>query len=187
MKKIEELFSKIRTKQQISQSYDEELNALLSAFEPTYYSIISEIAGIYSENLKMDLLQEGRLAVCKAVASFNSKQDATFYTFAYTCIKNAMFDFLRAQNAKKNTMITQAISLEDIDESEIEDPSLNIENTIDIKEELSRVCNILNETQQKIAIMLMEGYSYQEIANKLDKNKKYIDNQIQQIRKKLNN
>ncbi len=81
MKKIEDIYKEIVKKQQASIPHDRDLNNLIESFETTMYKIISEMS-INDEMLKQDLLQEGRLAICKAVASFNSSQDASFYTFA---------------------------------------------------------------------------------------------------------
>lgn len=184
MKKIEDIYKEIVKKQQASIPHDRDLNNLIESFETTMYKIISEMS-INDEMLKQDLLQEGRLAICKAVASFNSSQDASFYTFAYLCIKNAMVDFLRKQNSKKNQLIGQALPLEIINENEIEDPSLNLETNFDNVDKIEKIMSQLNDTQKQVLLLFIDGYSYEEIAKRLGKKPKDVDNTIQQIRRKF--
>ena len=102
MNNIEEIYLSINKLQQQLLPYDRELNSLLLALEPTMHKIIGEIS-VPDENLKADLLQEGRIAIYKAIASFNQKRDVSFHTFVYTCIKNAMYSYLRSKSSKKNS------------------------------------------------------------------------------------
>ena len=182
MNNIEEIYLSLNKLQQQLLPYDRELNSLLLALEPTMHKIIGEIS-VPDENLKADLLQEGRIAIYKAIASFNQKRDVSFHTFVYTCIKNAMYSYLRTKSSKKNSFIENAVPIEQINEIEIEDPSLDLEAHFDAQERINKMLDELDETQKSIALMMLEGYTYEEMALKLNKNRKYIDNKIQQIRK----
>ena len=186
MNQIEKNYSAIKEKQALSQPYDRELNELILSLEKTMYKIIDSF-NISDADVKEDLMQEGRLAVCKAVASFAQDSDASFYTFTYRCINNSMLDYLRKISSKKNIVISQAVPLDKINESELEDPNLDIEEFFDNKDKIKEMMDQLNDTQKKIVLMLIEGYSYEEMATKLNKKTKDVDNAIQQIRRKFKN
>ncbi len=96
-----------------------------------------------------------------------------------------MVDFLRKQNSKKNQLIGQALPLEIINENEIEDPSLNLETNFDNVDKIEKIMSQLNDTQKQVLLLFIDGYSYEEIAKRLGKKPKDVDNTIQQIRRKF--
>ena len=184
MNQIEKNYKSIKDKHALSQPHERELNELILSLEKTMYKIIDSF-NIVDADLKEDLMQEGRLAVCKAVASFSNDQDASFYTFAYQCIKNGMLDYLRKRNSKKNVAISQAVPLDKINESELEDPNLDIEEFFDNKDKINNMMDQLDDVERKIVLMQIDGYSYEEMAQQLGKKTKDIDNIIQKIRRKF--
>ncbi len=182
MNRIEEKYLKLQEKTLASLPHDKELNDLIKALETTMGKIITDLS-IKDSNLKEDLMQEGRLSVCKAVAAYSASNPSSFYTFAYSCIKNGMLDYLRKQNAKKNIVISQAVSLDDVKESDIEINAYTLEDIFDNEDKVRTLINSLDDTQKKIVAMRIENYSYEEIAKALNKNKKFVDNAIQKIKK----
>ncbi len=182
MKTIEDIYNELRDLQKASKPYDRELNALILSFEKSMYTIMSEL-NVTDSLLKEDLLQEGRLAVCKAIASFEPNKEASFYTFAYLCIKNAMLDYLRKMSAKKNQILGNAISIENINEAEIEDPSFNIEKDFDDKERIEELQKQLSPIENKVLTLHCEGLSYEAIAKEILKKPKDVDNILQKIKR----
>ena len=182
MNKIEEKYLKVQEKQSQSLPYDKELNELIVSLESSMIKIIADMS-ITDTTLKEDLMQEGRLSVCKAVAAYTTNNNTTFYTFVYQCIKNGMLDYLRGLSTKKNMQIAQAVSLDNINEDEIADDGSSLDDLFDDDAKLKTLFSKLDDIQKKIVAMRIENYSYEDIAKALNKNTKYVDNAIQKIKK----
>ncbi len=182
MNQIDKNYLKVHELQQASLPYDKELTTLIVSLESSMHKIIDDMS-IADSNLVEDLMQEGRLSVCKALAGYVPNENTSFYTFAYQCIRNGMLDYLRKQNSKKNIVISQAVPLDNINENEIEDPNISLEDAFDNNSKIEKLMSVLDDTQKKIVSMLIEDYSYDQMAKVLNKNTKYIDNSIQKIKK----
>ena len=184
MNDIEAKYANLQKKALASQPHEQELNDLIKALESTMVKIIVDLSiSDLDANLKEDLMQEGRLSVCKAVAAYSKDNNSSFYTFVYLCIKNSMLDYLRKQNTKKNAQMKQAVSLDSINESEIASSEMSLEDLFDNEDKIKNLLMNLDDTQKKIIAMRIEGNSYEEIAKALNKNTKFVDNAIQKIKK----
>ena len=61
---------------------------------------------------------------------------------------------------------------------------VDIEKSFIILEQIKMLKKSLSELELKILSLRLQGFRYEEISKKLDKNTKCIDNSIQRIRKK---
>ncbi len=140
-----------------------------------------------------DLYQVGALGFYSAVKNFDAV--SKFDSFAYTCINNAIRSELRKYNAKKNEPLIDYIPLTgygdgDSDKMEIlidsgltpEGVFLNNENKLEIE---ACIKESLSKLEYKILALFLQGFTYLEIANKINKTEKTVDNALQRIRKKL--
>lgn len=140
-----------------------------------------------------DLIQEGMIGVFRAVTTFNNK--SSFKSYAYLCIKTAIFSLIRSYTSEKHKLLTNYVSLSgcvdfDLDKTDIvmdenfepEREYINKETETELK---NTIKEILSEYEFKILTYYLQGYSYGEIASFIGSNSKSIDNAIQRIRKKL--
>ena len=140
-----------------------------------------------------DLIQEGMIGLFNAINTYNGT--TLFSTYAYRCVKNSVLTAVNRSNCNKNKPLNNFISLSISDSNDIEknvlitdfnsNPEENFlkqENEIEL---LNKIKNNLSSLEEKILYEFLNGYSYQEIADKTNKNVKAIDNAIQRIRKKL--
>lgn len=146
-----------------------------------------------------DILQEGMIGLYKAVQNFNIDKNVSFDSFASLCINRQIQNAVKLANSKKNLPLNDYVSIGEKGEmGDKSSPQLIIatkdrivENIYFAKEENSQIIkkikDCLNETQFKILLMYLSGYSYSEIANLLCVNEKKIDNNLQIIKKKLKN
>ena len=58
-----------------------------------------------------DLLQEGMFGLLKAIREYDSARDASFYTFAGTCIRNRLYSVLKAASSGKHSPLNQSVPL----------------------------------------------------------------------------
>lgn len=137
-----------------------------------------------------DLIQEGMLGLLSAIRSFRVELDASFYTYAEVCIKNRLRTAIRAANRGKHTPLNQAISFETplFDKASApQEP--NPEDVIigreELQEQLQRLKNQMSGFESEVLSPYLEGYTCSEIAQKLGKSSKSVDNAVQRIRKKL--
>ena len=172
-------------------------NAIDELFD-RYKYIASAVAHSYFLNGgdAEDLLQEGLVAVFKAITSFNGK--SSFKTYVYTCVKNRIFNVIKSSNRYKNLPLNNYLSLSgsldsdsDSDKNEIivdkhfgpEEVYINAEAENELK---SIIGKVLSKFEYQILVYYLKGYSYREISENIGKKEKAIDNAIQRIRKKIN-
>ena len=143
-----------------------------------------------------DLIQEGMIGLFKAMRDFDSQKEVSFFSFAELCINRQLYSALEASNRKKhiplNTYIsfsnqedTDGVSLEQMLTDETASPEqLMIEN--ESKEEFfQRLQEKLSPMEKKVLYLYLDGYSYTQIAELMEKTPKSIDNSLQRIRTKI--
>ena len=142
-----------------------------------------------------DLYQEGLIGLLFAINTFNNDKETTFYTYAVSCIRSKLISALRYQFRQKNKPLNNSYSLDNIlDESNNDyynllkddnsDPSgliIKREETIEI---INKLKSKLSKCEIEIFDLKLKGLSNKEIASKLNKNKKNIENAIFRINKK---
>ena len=140
-----------------------------------------------------DLVQEAMIGLFKAVMSYNGKSN--FKTYAYTCIKNNLVTAVKKSNTDKNRSMIDYVSLS-VKEGDDEDKTLLLsdfnfepeknyieqESVLETRETINKT---LSKFENIILSLYLQGFSYEDIAKRTEKNKKSIDNAIQRITKKL--
>ena len=146
-----------------------------------------------------DVVQEGMIGLMKAVRSFDPEREASFKTFASTCINNQIIKAIRNADREKNHPLNDAVSLSDTVESS--DESLTIgdivrasmfdepEQKLIYHEMVERIGANINanfsDLEKKVLRGKLAGKNYLEIAEELGKSPKTIDNAIQRVRRKV--
>lgn len=143
-----------------------------------------------------DLVQEGMIGLMKAIKSFDENRSACFSTFASLCIKRQIITAVKNYNSEKNKNLNSAMQGEGY--SELEDliryssPSLKYytPEQIVIGKELMKLLKRflkanLSSLEKEVLSYMIKGYGYLEIAKKLEKEPKAIDNSMQRIKKKV--
>ena len=143
-----------------------------------------------------DLSQEGMIGLFKAVRNYESGENASFYTFAKLCIDRQIYSAIKASNRKKHSPLNSYISFytKGNEEAELIDnleagSSSNPEHVILDQENTSRIEELLevhlSKMEKEILPLYLEGMPYIEIAARIGKKTKSIDNAIQRIREKV--
>ncbi len=182
----------------LSQQGDENaLNELLTKYKP----LASKLARSYflTGGDVEDLVQEGMIGLYKAIKHFTEGKNASFRTFATTCIKHQLQSAVRVDLSEKNKILSTALSIAgDKKEEDDEDDDFEIllpsqqpspyDKVIE-KETLDEVKNKIIKTLTKLEIedlgLYLKGYSYSEISSKSGLSKKSIDNALTRIKSKL--
>lgn len=145
-----------------------------------------------------DLVQEGMLGLSKAIESFSDDKEASFYTYAKTCIERKQLTAVIGSQRQKHKLLNESVSFETYDEDKDEirtvsalliDNSHNPENVMfdyeSTNDLLKKVEDVLTNFELQVFELKISGFSYTEISDILDKDKKQIDNAIQRIKQKI--
>ena len=139
-----------------------------------------------------DLRQEAYIALFDACKSYKVGMDTKFSTFAYTCIKRRVHRFYSRYVRCYLKESTSLDSFETRDPGFLYYDSCVNENAYNKEKEnrietLKLLMDSLNYEDRTIVDMRMNNYSYEEISNKLNINRKRVDNRLNKIKKKYAN
>lgn len=147
-----------------------------------------------------DLIQEGMIGLFKAIRDYRFNQDTSFHSFAKLCIDRQIYSAVTSYTRKKHGPLNTYISLNSpvfdtnkglelkdtlraaAEESDPERLMLSKERFLDIELKMDKK---LSELEKKVLQLYLNGTSYAEIGQQLNKSPKSIDNAIQRIRKKI--
>ena len=146
-----------------------------------------------------DVVQEGMIGLLKAIRQYDAEKEASFGTFASLCITRQIISAIRSAERDKHKALNTSVSLSDPlkDENEeitVEDTlrtntAENPETLLIIKDIVNYILhngdNILSEFEMEVLNEVLKGRSHEEIADKLGKNAKSIDNAMQRTKKKI--
>jgi RNA polymerase sporulation-specific sigma factor len=171
------------------------VNTLLSK----YKSLVNKIARSYfliGGDME-DIVQEGMIGLYRAIINFAPDKHASFKTFATMCVKHQIQNAVKVASSEKNMMLSTALPIaeqkshEDDEEIEILIPSAlpSPDDEVLENERISELTNAITKAlsplENKILSLYLKGYSYKEIAEIGNLNKKSIDNGLSRIKNKL--
>ena len=143
-----------------------------------------------------DLIQEGMIGLFKAVRDYNPEKEASFFAFAEVCISRQLYSALEASNRKKHIPLNTYVSFSSQEDSEgvhleqmITEQTISPEQLLIEQEGKREFFDQLEEKlspmEKKVLYLYLEGSSYTQIAEYMDKTPKSIDNTLQRIRGKI--
>jgi len=143
-----------------------------------------------------DLIQEGRIAIYRAVLSYNTNLDIPFLHFLRMVIKRKLIDSLRKYTRQKHVNLNDAYSLNNvISKSEetsfisllanAEDPA----TMVIANDEARSMIHCLNKDLSNLERLVFEhyfiqGFKQREVSERLGLPPKSLDNTIQRIKRK---
>ena len=144
-----------------------------------------------------DIVQEGMIGLYKAIKGYDKKKNASFKTFATMCIKHQIQSAIKVANAKKNSPLSNSVSLQSFSEnSDDEDflpvslifqisPDEKVINKENYQNLLENIKKMLSDKEFQVLKYYLKGYTHKEISNILETSEKSIDNSLSRIKSKL--
>lgn len=146
-----------------------------------------------------DIVQEGMIGLYKAIRDFRPDKLASFRAFAELCITRQIITAIKTATRQKHIPLNSYVSLnkpifdEDSDRTlldilsgtKVSDPEelvISREEFVHIEKKMGE---FLSELEWKVLMFYLEGKSYQEIADDLNRHVKSIDNALQRVKRKL--
>ena len=130
-----------------------------------------------------DLVQEGMIGLLDAIRSFSSGCGVPFEAFASVCIRRRMISAIRAASARKHAPLNDAVPLEALPVLN-GDPESELIGRESFRTFMEGLQGCLSGTERKILDLYLEGFSYREIAQRVGREPKSVDNAVQRIRRK---
>ena len=146
-----------------------------------------------------DIVQEGMIGLYKAIRDYREDRLSSFRAFAELCVTRQIITAIKTATRQKHIPLNSYVSLnrpifeEDSDRTLLdviteETPSNPEEMLID-REDLSviegRLGSLLSDLEKQVLVRYVEGKSYVEISEEMNRHVKSIDNALQRIKRKL--
>lgn len=146
-----------------------------------------------------DIVQEGMIGLFKAIRDYQAERLSSFRAFAELCITRQIITAIKTATRQKHVPLNSYVSLnkpiydEESDrtlmdvivEGRAQNPEeliIGRENLVSIRDSVDQV---LSSLEQDVLNAYLDGKSYQEIADKLGRHVKSIDNALQRVKRKL--
>ncbi len=142
-----------------------------------------------------DLIQEGMIGLFKAIQEYKPGRDASFSHFARLCIERQMYTAVEASRRKKHTPLNTYISFDASDDRGValadvlsgsanENPESLLIGREEIEQRFAALEKSLSKMEKQVFDYMIEGLPYRQIAKKMGKSPKAVDNAIQRMRMK---
>ncbi|MCU1622602.1 MAG: polymerase sigma-H factor [Frankiales bacterium] len=149
-----------------------------------------------------DIVQEGMIGLYKAIRDFNPDMQSSFRAFAELCVTRQIITAIKTATRQKHGPLNNYVSFSrpvgsDSDgdgERVLGDviPTVAISDPADLVISAERIRalqahfdEVLSDLETEVLRLYVEGKSYQEIAERLQRHVKSIDNALQRIKRKL--
>lgn len=142
-----------------------------------------------------DLIQEGMIGLFKAIRDYD-EQEGSFYSFAELCVNRQLYTAIEAAARKKHRPLNSYVSLSDegTEEEGASFPGVLAANDLNpeqmvidresMEDALERIRASLSRMEEKVFTYYLEGMNYRQIAAKMGKSEKSVDNSLQRIKQK---
>lgn len=184
----------------VAENNEDAINIMHKKYEPIVIGMAKEY---FSNNTNLgleinDLIQEGRVGLNNAINTYSDAKETLFFTYALTCIEKKMQSALVAAKRNKNKILNESISIEkmtteiqvdyikSLSDGNVFNPEKLVINKLEQKELQEEINKILTRREKEVFDLKMCGFDYKEIALKLGKEPKQVDNALQRIKVKIN-
>lgn len=136
-----------------------------------------------------DLYQEGMIGLLKAIRSYNPERNDSFEAYATFCIRNRLYDAVRSdvsgyQREEGTRIRLQFFSALPGQEAHF-DPETQCLANESAKEIQAALYGLLSPFEASVLDPYLEGYTVNEIAARMSRPPKSVDNAVRRIRQKL--
>ena len=142
-----------------------------------------------------DLIQEGMIGLFKAIRDYREERETSFFHFAELCITRQIYSAIEASNRKKHAPLNSYVSFysevseegqplaEYLESERSDNPEQRMIDQENFELFLKKVS--LSKMECEVLDDYLSGLNYQQIAEKMKKSPKAIDNALQRIKTKI--
>ena len=156
---------------------------LLSLYEPLLHAEVARYGAGMCDSDTEDLRQLALLAFYRAARNFDLAQsEVEFGLFAKICISNALISQVRAMSNRATEF--SSVSFDEGDGGE-GDPARRLMEQEAAEALLSRIRSLLSSYENRVWSLYVAGLSAAQIASRLGKTPRSVENAVYRIRQKL--
>lgn len=146
-----------------------------------------------------DLVQEGMIGLYKAVLEYDESKSASFKSFAEICVTRQILSAIKNATRKKHTPLNHYVSLNRSPITEagemtlldtmrsisVADPEEVVIGRENFEQIVQYLENALSPMERRVLSLYLDGLSYPQIAARIEKPLKSVDNAMQRVKHKL--
>lgn len=144
-----------------------------------------------------DLIQEGMIGLFKAIRDYRQEKETSFFHFAELCINRQLYSAVEASNRKKYAPLNSYVSFysqsgeegkplaETLPTDDADNPEQLVIDQENVRLFLERARDSLSPMERVVLDESLAGLNYLQIAKKLGKSPKSIDNALSRIKAKI--
>ncbi|HWH13077.1 MAG TPA: RNA polymerase sporulation sigma factor SigH [Solirubrobacteraceae bacterium] len=147
-----------------------------------------------------DLLQEGLVGLYKAVRDFRNDRESSFRNFAELCITRQIITAVKTATRNKHSPLNHYVSFsapaggsddeaptfdELIAGPAVQDPASQAVSSEELRSLVTCLSTALSDLESNVLSLYLDGYSYEQIGDRLDCDCKTVDNALQRVKRKV--
>ena len=146
-----------------------------------------------------DLVQEGMIGLYKAVLEYDESKSASFKSFAEICITRQILSAIKNATRKKHTPLNHYVSLnrspvkedgeitllDTVRSLSVADPEDVVIGRENFEQMVLYLEKALSPMERLVLSLYLDGLSYPQIAARIEKPLKSVDNAMQRVKHKL--
>ncbi len=147
-----------------------------------------------------DLIQEGLVGLYKAVRDYRTDRESSFRNFAELCITRQIITAVKTATRNKHTPLNQYVSFSSTPASaadgeptldeviagpSVHDPVNQVISTEELKSLVACLSSALSDLESRVLGLYLDGYSYEQVGERLDCDTKTVDNALQRVKRKV--
>ena len=147
-----------------------------------------------------DLIQEGLVGLYKAIRDFRTDRESSFRNFAELCIVRQIITAVKTATRNKHAPLNQYVSFsstpagsgEDAPTLEqmlpgaaVHDPISQVISSEELRSLVGCLSTALSELESRTLTLYLDGYSYEQIGERLVCDTKTVDNALQRVKRKV--
>src|SRR6266436_4604290 len=147
-----------------------------------------------------DLIQEGLVGLYKAIRDFRTDRESSFRNFAELCITRQIITAVKTATRNKHTPLNQYVSFssspagagDDVPTLDqmlpgptVHDPVNQVISSEELRSLVGCLSTALSELEGRVLSLYLDGYSYEQVGERLSCDTKTVDNALQRVKRKV--
>jgi RNA polymerase sporulation-specific sigma factor len=147
-----------------------------------------------------DLIQEGLVGLYKAIRDYRTDRESSFRNFAELCITRQIITAVKTATRNKHAPLNQYVSFAStpagaldgeptLDEilpgPTVHDPVNQVISAQEVRSLVDCLATALSELEARVLALYLDGYSYEQVGERIGCDCKRVDNALQRVKRKV--
>jgi RNA polymerase sporulation-specific sigma factor len=147
-----------------------------------------------------DLIQEGLVGLYKAIRDYRTDRESSFRNFAELCITRQIITAVKTATRNKHSPLNQYVSFsstpaaggDDVPTLDqllpgpsVHDPVNQVISSEELRSLVGCLSTALSDLESRVLTLYLDGYSYEQVGDRLECDTKTVDNALQRVKRKV--